>query len=55
MTTGGKFQDAVERLHQIMLSVTLLAVESRQEITEVCYSDGQEKLISIILDLTSTP
>ena len=36
MTTGGKFNDAVDRLHQIMLSITLLSVESRQEVTEVC-------------------
>jgi len=34
MTTGGKFADAVERLHQILLSITLLAVDSRQETTE---------------------
>lgn len=36
MTTGGKFADAVERLNQIMLSITLLSVETRQEVTEVC-------------------
>ena len=35
MTTGGKFPDAAERLHKVLLSVTLLVVESRQEITEV--------------------
>ncbi|XP_047126355.1 coatomer subunit alpha isoform X1 [Hydra vulgaris] len=34
LTTGGKFTEAAERLHQILLSVTLLVVESRQEITE---------------------
>ena len=34
LTTGGKFQEAVHRLHTIMLSVTLLVVDSRQEISE---------------------
>lgn len=37
LTTGGKFLEAAERLHHILLSITLLAVESRQEITEVCF------------------
>jgi len=34
LTTGGKFPEAIERLHNILLSITLLSVESRQEITE---------------------
>lgn len=34
MTTGGKFQDAVLKLHAILLSVTLLVVDSKQEISE---------------------
>jgi len=34
MTTGGKFGDAVEKLHQVLLSVTLLSVESKQDVTE---------------------
>ena len=37
MTTGGKFLDAIEKFHSIMLSITLLAVDSKQEITEVSY------------------
>ena len=35
LTTGGKFPEAIERLHNILLSITLLSVDSRQEITEV--------------------
>lgn len=34
LTTGGKFQDAVQKLHAILLSVALLVVESKQEISE---------------------
>jgi len=34
LTTGGKFAEAVERLHSIMLGVSLLAVETKQETTE---------------------
>lgn len=34
LTTGGKFPEAIERLHSILLSITLLTVETRQEITE---------------------
>lgn len=34
LTTGGKFQDAVQKLHTILLSVTLLVVDSKQEISE---------------------
>lgn len=34
MTTGGKFQDAVQKLHAILLSVALLVVDSKQEISE---------------------
>ena len=34
LTTGGKFQDAVHKLHAILLSVTLLVVDSKQEISE---------------------
>jgi len=34
LTTGGKFVEAVERLHSIMLSISLLALETKQETTE---------------------
>ena len=34
LTTGGKFQEAVQKLHAILLSVTLLVVDSKQEISE---------------------
>ncbi|XP_015747725.1 PREDICTED: coatomer subunit alpha-like [Acropora digitifera] len=34
LTTGGKFQEAVQKLHSILLSVTLLVVDSKQEVSE---------------------
>jgi len=34
LTTGGKFPEAIERLNAILLSIPLLTVESRQEVTE---------------------
>lgn len=34
LTTGGKFQEAIGKFHNILLSVTLLVVDSKQEITE---------------------
>ncbi|PNF39948.1 Coatomer subunit alpha [Cryptotermes secundus] len=34
LTTGGKFSEAIEKLHALVLSITLLVVETRQEITE---------------------
>jgi len=34
LTTGGKFSEAIEKLHTLVLSIPLLAVETRQEITE---------------------
>ena len=37
LTTGGKFQEAAEKFHEILLHVTLLVVDSKQEISEVCY------------------
>ena len=36
LTTMGKFADAVEKFRAILLTVPLLVVESRQDITEVC-------------------
>lgn len=33
-TTGGKFQEAIYKLHAILLSITLLVVDSKQEISE---------------------
>ena len=35
LTTQGKFLDAVERFRAILLSVPLLVVDTKQEITEV--------------------
>jgi len=35
LTTPGKFQEAVERFRSILLSVPLLVVDNKQEITEV--------------------
>lgn len=34
LTTGGKFQEAIGKFHSILLSITLLVVDSKQEITE---------------------
>lgn len=41
LTTMGKFADAVEKFRAILLSVPLLVVESRQEITEVGVACGE--------------
>ena len=38
MTTSGKFNDAIEKFHFILLSVPLLVVENKQEIAEVSSS-----------------
>lgn len=35
LTTMGKFQDAVEKFHSVLLGVTLLAVDTKQEMVEV--------------------
>ena len=35
LTTMGKFADAVEKFRAILLTVPLLVVDSRQDITEV--------------------
>ncbi|GFG36116.1 hypothetical protein Cfor_03758 [Coptotermes formosanus] len=34
LTTGGKFSEAIEKFHTLILSIPLLVVETRQEITE---------------------
>ena len=34
-TTSGKFSDAVSKFRSVLLSVTLLALDSKQDITEV--------------------
>ena len=34
-TTSGKFQDAISKLRNILLNVTLLIVDSKSEISEV--------------------
>lgn len=34
MTTGGKFAEAVEKLQSLLLQITVLVVDSRQEISE---------------------
>ena len=36
MTTAGKFQDAISKFRNILLSVTLLVVDNKTEIAEVC-------------------
>ena len=53
MTTGGKFADAVEKLHQILLSVTLLSVESKQDVTEAQQLLGicREYLVGLQMEL----
>lgn len=38
LTTLGKFADAVEKFRYILLSVPLLVVDSKQDITEVSYT-----------------
>ena len=35
LTTGGKFQEAAEKFQDILLHVTLLVVDSKQDISEV--------------------
>ena len=35
LTTGGKFQEAAERFQDILLHVTLLVVDTKQDISEV--------------------
>ncbi|XP_021917711.1 coatomer subunit alpha isoform X1 [Zootermopsis nevadensis] len=34
LTTGGKFSEAIEKFHVLVLSIPLLVVETRQEVTE---------------------
>lgn len=34
MTTGGKFQDAIIKFHDILLSVLLVVVDTKQEVSE---------------------
>lgn len=53
LTTGGKFADAVERLQQILLSVTMLSVDSRQDVTEAQQLLGicREYLIGLQMEL----
>ena len=40
MTTMGKFQDAIEKLQGILLSITLMSVDSKQDIIEVSLHPG---------------
>jgi coatomer protein complex subunit alpha (xenin) len=35
LTTGGKFGEAIDKFRQILLSVPLLVVDNKQEISEV--------------------
>ena len=37
LTTGGKFNEAIERFRNILLSVPLLVVDNKQEIAEVSW------------------
>ncbi|CAG9819218.1 unnamed protein product [Phaedon cochleariae] len=34
LTTGGKFTEAIEKFHSLLLAITLLVVDNKQEITE---------------------
>lgn len=34
LTTGGKFTEAIEKFQSLLLSITLLVVDSKQEIAE---------------------
>lgn len=34
LTTGGKFTEAIEKFQQLLLSITLLVVDTKQEIAE---------------------
>ena len=40
MTTQGKFADAIDTFHSILLSTPLLVVDRKHEITEVSVADG---------------
>ncbi|XP_066920930.1 coatomer subunit alpha-like [Clytia hemisphaerica] len=53
LTTGGKFADAVEKMHQILLSITLLAVDSKQDVTEAqqLLSICREYLVGLGMEL----
>ena len=37
-TTGGKFNDAVSKFRELLLSITLLVVDTKSELAEVSYS-----------------
>ncbi len=40
LTTGGRFEEAVDRFRAVLLSVPLLVVDNKQEIAEVCFHSG---------------
>lgn len=40
LTTQGKFSDAAERFHSILLSVPLLIVDTKEEMNEVSYKNN---------------
>lgn len=43
-TTGGKFEDATKKFRAILLSVPLLVVDNKQEITEVRSAGGHREV-----------
>ena len=53
MTTGGKFQEAIYKLQAILLSVTLLVVDSKQEISEAQQLLGicQEYIVGLQMEV----
>ena len=51
LTTSGKFADAIERFRVILLSVPLLVVDNKQEISEVrhCGLEAAANIMHCIL------
>ena len=54
LTTAGKFQEAVTKFHHILLSVTLLAVDSKSEATEAqqLMAICREYILGLSLEIT---
>ena len=54
LTTGGKFQEAAEKFQDILLHVTLLVVDSKQDISEVRICRDLPFMESILFILDSS-
>ena len=54
LTTAGKFQEAVAKFHHILLSITLLAVDSKSEATEAqqLMAICREYILGLSLEIT---